>query len=518
MNRAFAVVILSALWTATSPGQSSTGQPAFEATDVHASTPGMTDGFVSLRAGRAEVRGATLLQLIMAAHGMRYGREDDRVSGGPKWLDTDRFDIVAKSAPGSSPESLQSMLQALLADRFQLATHNEEKPLPVYVLTVGKSLKMKESTPGAQTDCKGDRVEGVIVYACHNMTMAGLAEGVRQMAGAYFDRPLIDRTGLKGEYDFTLKWTPKGQLGLPGPNGEASTGISLFDALDKQLGLKAEKVTEPGSVIVVDHVNQKPTDNPPDTMEKLPPVPTEFEVAEIRPSKPGADGDFTMKNGRLQAIGMTMRDLITAAYGVEDEMVVGGEKWLDTDHFDIVAKTTPTASFDALSVMLRTLLQQRFKLAIHKEDRPMPVYALTMPRKTTKLKEAASDVRGGCKIGVENGLRTYTCQNTTMAVFAEKLRQVASGYLDHPVVDLTGLTGSYDFAVSWTGAGRVRALGAKTADGGQSSGGAPAAADPSTSLTIFEAIDKQLGLKLAAQKQPMPTVVIDHVERTPTEN
>ena len=94
---------------------------------------------------------------------------------------------------------------------------------------------------------------------------------------------------------------------------------------------------------------------------------------------------------------------------------------------------------------------------------------------------------------------------------------MAAGYLDHPVVDLTGLKGAYDFAVSWTGVNRVRALAGKTADG-QPSGAAPAAADPSISLTIFEAVDKQLGLKLAAQKHPMPSIVIDHLERTPTEN
>jgi len=105
-----------------------------------------------------------------------------------------------------------------------------------------------------------------------------------------------------------------------------------------------------------------------------------------------------------------------------------------------------------------------------------------------------------------------------MAQFAEKIRQVAGGYLDHPVVDLTGLKGVYDFAVSWTPVGRLRAATSGGADGRQPAGDAPSAADPSTGLTVFEAVDKQLGLKLAAQKYPMPVLVIDHMERTPTEN
>jgi uncharacterized protein (TIGR03435 family) len=325
----------------------------------------------------------------------------------------------------------------------------------------------------------------------------------------------LDRTGLKGEYDFTLKWTPKGLLGVPGRDGEA-TGISLFDALDKQLGLKAEKATEPGLVVVVDRVDRKPADNPPGTSEKLPPPATEFEVSEVRASKPGTNQDFNMKNGRLVATGVSLRDLITAAYDVEDEMVFGGEKWLDTDHFDIIAKAAASTSFDDLGPMVRTLLEQRFKLAVHKEDRPVPVYALTMPKKTSKLKESTGEARTACKVSAENGLRTYTCANTTMPQFAEKLRQVAGGYLDHKVVDLTGLKGSYDFAVSWTGVGRLRALGGKSES--QTTGDAPSAADPSTSLTVFEAVDRYLGLKLAAQKYAMPSIVIDHVERTPTEN
>jgi uncharacterized protein (TIGR03435 family) len=455
-----------------------------------------------------------MLSLIMMAYGLNYGVEDEKVAGGPPWLDTDRFDIIARAAPGSSQEALKSMLQALLAERFKLAVHKEEKPMPVYVLTVGKSLKMKES-PAGQTDCRGNREGATITYTCHNMTTASLAESLRQIANGYFNQPVLDKTGLKGEYDFTLKWTARGQLGLPGKDGEI--GISMFDALDKQLGLKAEKQTQPTSVIVVDHVDQKPTENPPGTMEKLPPPQTEFEVADIKPSRPDAKPNFDMKNGRIAATAIALKDLLMFANDMDDSMVVGGEKWLETDRFDIVAKAAPNTSEEELRPMLRALLEQRFKMKVHRENQPVAVYALTLPsKKSPKLKETDGSARAGCKLGVDNGLRTYTCQNTTMAQFAEKIHQVAGGYLDHPVVDLTGLTSAYDFAVSWTPVGRIRAA---AATGGEArSADTPAAADPTTGLTVFEAVDKQLGLKLAAQKHPMPVLVIDHVERTPTEN
>ncbi|HLK70301.1 MAG TPA: TIGR03435 family protein [Bryobacteraceae bacterium] len=509
------VTVLAVLSTGTATGQPSTSQ-SFEAADVHASASGTNDGFVTIRLGQLEAKGVTVLQLIMAANNLRYGADDDRIVGGPKWLDTTRFDIVAKARSGAAPDSVRAMLQALLAERFHLEVHKEDKPLPVYVLTVGKNLKLKESPPDAPTECTSNRDNGLITYACHSMTMGAFAEAIRQSAGAYFDRPLIDRTGLKGQYDITVKWTPKGLLGIPQADGSAG-GISVFDALDKQLGLKAEKVMEPGSVFVVDRVDEKPAPNPPGTMEKLPPPITEFEVAEVRISKAGTEGNFVMKNGRLEATALTMRDLITSAYGIDDDQLAGGEKWIDTDHFDIIAKTAPTASFETLRTMFRTLLEQRFKLAVHNEERPMPAYLLTMPKKTSKLQESATDARGACKLSADNGLRTYTCTATTMAQFAAKLRQIAPGYIDHPVVDQTGLKGSYDFAVSWTGANRVRAAAKANGEGGQA-GGAPSAAEPSNALTIFESIDRQLGLKLSSQKYPLPVLVIDHLERTPTEN
>jgi uncharacterized protein (TIGR03435 family) len=163
-------------------------------------------------------------------------------------------------------------------------------------------------------------------------------------------------------------------------------------------------------------------------------------------------------------------------------------------------------------------LVERFKLAIHNEEQPVPVYALVLGKHSPKLKEVDGSARSGCKVGVANGMRAYTCQNTTMAQLAEKLRNVAGGYLDHAVVDLTGLKGAYDFVLSWTPRGKFLRGASTGGDTSQPSGAAPVAAEPAGDLTVFEAVDRQLGLKLAAQKHPMPVIVVDHADRTPAEN
>jgi len=152
-------------------------------------------------------------------------------------------------------------------------------------------------------------------------------------------------------------------------------------------------------------------------------------------------------------------------------------------------------------------------MAVHNEDRAVPVFALTAPKKP-KLKESDGSARSGCKFGNDNGLRTMTCQNATMTQFTESLRRAAGGYIDKSVVDLTGLKGSYDVTVGWTPFARLRDKRAEPAAGGA----VPSAAEPAATLTLFEAIDKQLGLKLAEQKHPMPVLVVDHVERVPTAN
>jgi uncharacterized protein (TIGR03435 family) len=508
MNRAVSTLFLSILTAAFAFGQPTTPPPAFDGADVHVSPLNAKQRGGMSPDGRLELRGSTMLDLITFA----YGVEPDKVIGGPVWLDKDRFDVIAKSKSVGSQDVLKEMLQALLADRFKLATHAEERPFPAFALvaTPYRGPQLKASSGSGAADCTRGTVDGLIHLDCHNITIAALAERLPNSAPNYFNLPVVDRTGITGSFDIALKWTGRGALSK---TADPASNISLFDYFEKELGIKVDKITQPTRVIIVDKVNQAPTPNPPGVSDLLPPPPTEFDVAEIHASRPGAQQNADVRNGRVQVTALSLRDLVTFAYDFNDDMVVGGEKWIDSDRFDLIAKAAPTATIEDMRPMLRKLLEERFKLKIHTEDRPVDVFALTDPRHTTRLKQTATVSRASCQRKPADGQLNLVCVSTTTADLAVQLRQVAGGYLNRPVVDLTGLKGAYDFTVSWIPAGRAYGSGGRGAD----SGGA-AASDSSGGLTIFEAVDKQLGLKLAAQKHPMPVVVIDHAEHIPTEN
>jgi uncharacterized protein (TIGR03435 family) len=237
-----------------------------------------------------------------------------------------------------------------------------------------------------------------------------------------------------------------------------------------------------------------------------------------------------------------MKTLIQIAWNINsDELLAGGPKWLDSDKFDIVAKAStatlvsapsnaPPVDVDALRLMLRALLVDRFKLAVHNEDRPVTAYALLAvkpkltkadPSSRTRFKEgpapAAKDPRDkNPALG-----RLVTCQNMTMAQFAEQIPNIAPGYVRTPVQDATGLEGAFDFTLSFSPAGAVQGGGRggpRGGDGGPPAAGAPEALDAPVTLTLFEAVEKQLGLKLEMRKRPMAVLVIDHVEQKPTAN
>ena len=131
-----------------------------------------------LRAGRYEIRNATMVDLVKTA----YGVDDDKVLGGPSWLETDRFDVIAKAPAGATADTAKVMLQNLLADRFKLTVHKDNKPLPAYLLAAAKGApKLKAASGSGQTGCQapppspGPPAPGVIVniiVSCRNLTMA----------------------------------------------------------------------------------------------------------------------------------------------------------------------------------------------------------------------------------------------------------------------------------------------------------------------------------------------------------
>jgi uncharacterized protein (TIGR03435 family) len=513
------------------------GQSAdkFEVADVHESAhtrnPFMKGPFV--RGGFYEVRTANMADLISVAFGVDY----DRVVGGPSWLEMDRFDITAKAPHGLKKDELKPLLKALLEERFKLVVHEDTRPIPAFALTVGKHPALKKSEGSGDTGCKMNQLPPgsapVFAHTCSNVTMATFAEALRQMPAGYFyldEQAIVDRTDLKGNWDFNLKYTFRG-----GPAQQSET-VTIFDALEKQLGLKLEPVKVPMQVIVVDAVNQKPTGNVAGIAEILhaPPIPTEFEVAEV---KPNASSDNRrmfriQRGGRVNLTGMTLKSMIQQAWNVSDDMLVGAPKWLDEDRFDVVAKAPAEESadvdFEAVLVMMRGLLKERFKLAVHYEDRPLNAYTLMAGK--PKMKKADPSSRTMFKEGAATDAkdprnanpalsRLVTVQNMTMAQFADQLQGIAPGYIKVPVLDATGLEGGWDFTLSFSPAGLFQA----GRGGGGRGGDAPVApsaeaSEPTGGLTLPEAIEKQLGLKLVLQKRTVPVLVIDRVEQRPTEN
>jgi uncharacterized protein (TIGR03435 family) len=563
MIRVCARFSLAALLTGAAFGQPIETAPSFEVADVH-SSPHTTQPFVGgpfYNGGRYELRFATMLDLVRTA----YGVDPEKVLGGPTWLEMDRFDVFAKTPGTSTAESRKRMLQSLLAERFHLVVHNDSKPIPAFALKAGKRPQLKE-TEGAGAGCNFNVTNPpnppppggpppsvitlpVIVYTCQNTTMTAFAEGMLSMAGAgqYFNnRLVVDQTELKGAWDFTFKFTPKVPAGLQ-TTGE---NIPLFDALEKQLGLRLEPATVPMPVIVVDSVNRKPTDNSPDVAKSFPPLPTEFDVAEIKPAvqapgggRGGGAARPEIKNGRIYLPGITLKNLIAVAWDINgDDMLAGAPKWLDSDRFDVIAKApagvaigdlTPTRSavpvnIDALRPMLRALIVDRFKLTFHTEDRPIAAYSLVAAKPKLKAADPASrtkwhegpvpDSKDTKNANAALG-RLVTCQNITMAQFAEMLPGIAPGYLHTAVLDATGLEGGWDFTFSFSPAGIFQFNGARNPDEAAPAGGAvPEASLPSGALSLFDALTKQLGLKLEMQKRPVPVLVIDHVEQKPVDN
>ena len=352
----------------------------------------------------------------------------------------------------------------------------------------------------------------LLSYACQHTTMAAFAAGLRPV-DASITRPVVDRTGLQGAWDFTIRFTPLFELQRAVATGQESPGIKLFDALEKA-GLRLEPQEQVLPVLAIDSVNRDPTPNAPDIAEKLPAAPDEFEVAVIKPSKPDTPQGSTIRSGGVvEFSGYTLRRLIMAAWQLDSTRIAGGPKWLDSDRFDVVAKAPRSTPADDLIPMLKPLLIDTFKLTTHTEERPVPVFLLTAG-KHPKLKDADPSARSECRVSRgQNGngpaampLKVYTCHNMTMAKFAELIRPQAAGYLRSPVVDQTGLQGAYDFTLSWTRNDVFTAAQNRRQDDGSS-------ADPAGAITVFEAVEHQLGLKLEeGKKYPLPVLIVDRGE------
>jgi uncharacterized protein (TIGR03435 family) len=318
------------------------------------------------------------------------------VLSGPSWLEADRFDVIAKAQPSTTPATAKLMRQALLADRFKLVLHTDSKPMPAFVLSVGKGKpKLTPSDGKSAPGCQAPPTQtlpqpGVIpksTVVCRGLSMEAFATRLRAMAANPLsggNNPVVDKTGLEGSWDFDITWTLPLMLARAGADG-----ISIFDAVDKQLGLKLEEQKVATPVIVVDSVNRKPSDNPPGVTTSLPVIPAEFEVADLRLSQPGAAlalvGGGFQPSGRVDLRSYPLTGLINLAWNIaplDALAIMGAPKWLTGTRVDLIAKMPSTGGaptrfeLDDYRPALKALLIDRFKMATHYEDRPADAYTL----------------------------------------------------------------------------------------------------------------------------------------------
>jgi uncharacterized protein (TIGR03435 family) len=265
---AAAVLAIPSAWT---PARAQSA-PAFDVTSVKLNTSGPDAGirFQPLP-GRLTMTNTTLRIVAAWAYGVQFFQ----LVGGPGWVDTARFDILAKAEGNPSTTEMRRMLRGLLEDRFKLTRHQESREMPVYALTAIRKGAEAGRVKSSDIDCAATPAVGA--KACEftvrlgnvharGMSIASLAETLSGTTG----RIVIDRTEVTGPVDFDLTWTPEPFRGRAPAGGEQTflvngasvdpNGPSLFTALEEQLGLKLESTKGPVEVLVIDGA-EKPTDD-----------------------------------------------------------------------------------------------------------------------------------------------------------------------------------------------------------------------------------------------------------------
>ena len=251
------LILLAAI--AVAPGQSSS---QFDIVSIKPSAPDAHNNFMirSFPGGTLRMAGVPLRMMIMDAYRVKVFQ----VSGGPDWVRTERWDVEAKADgfPGRIPRDQEdAMAKAMLADRFQLRVHSSTRKMRVYALEVDRSGSKLKPHTGQDREFRG----GYGSLMVKQGTVESLADAISRDLG----RVVLDRTGLKGDYDYALKWTPDPGEGGPETIGlppsppaahPAGGGPDLFTALREQLGLRLTAARAPVRMVVIESV-EKPSAN-----------------------------------------------------------------------------------------------------------------------------------------------------------------------------------------------------------------------------------------------------------------
>lgn len=227
--------------------------PSFEVATINPADPNRTTGGGFIVGGhRLIIQSQTVNDLISLA----YAVHPKQITGDPAWLGTEKFDIEGQAdQPGvANLHQIQEMLQKLLAARFDLKLHHDQRDLPIYALKLAKGgpkmTRSAENTYGLPTQSgHGHGTQQQRKFT--NNSMSDFALGMQ----AYMDRPVVDETGLPGRYDFILRWTPYNSQ-----TNEPNAAPDIFTAVQEELGLKLEATKGPAEVLVIDHV-ERPSPN-----------------------------------------------------------------------------------------------------------------------------------------------------------------------------------------------------------------------------------------------------------------
>ena len=281
------LVVVAAMWTAMARAQTPAVAAAFEVASIKQNRDGnATQNLEVQPGGRIAITAYPLFQLIRIAYNSNTLQTEGQIVGGPGWLKSDRFDVVAKATgsledgtePGR-PTRLLAMIRSLLGDRFRLRAHTELRETSVYLLMLAnKDGKAgPQLRPSAQQDCSGSLTElaqdstrwcgwrggRTGHYTIQGLRMADIATG---FAGTWtLGRPVVDRTGLPGRWDAQIDFVP---TFLPGPNAEsvpvpnpaADSGPDMVSAMRDQLGLKLEAGKAKVEYLVIDRVERPAPD------------------------------------------------------------------------------------------------------------------------------------------------------------------------------------------------------------------------------------------------------------------
>jgi uncharacterized protein (TIGR03435 family) len=237
------------------PQETSREALAFEVATIKPNGSGGGGSSTDSTNGLLRITNQTLRNFIQYAYNVR----DFQISGGPSWMGSDRYDIAAKPESPAHDQQIKQMLQTLLSDRFQLRFHRETREGAGFALVVGKNGPRLQ--PARESNSSG--ITSGRNSSTGLLTLSGKRASLDEIAAnlaARLERPVFNKTGLAGKFDFELSWvqdlTPSG-AGVPSPS---ASGPSLVTAVQEQLGLRLESQKGPVDILVIDQVS-RPREN-----------------------------------------------------------------------------------------------------------------------------------------------------------------------------------------------------------------------------------------------------------------